>query len=501
MNATGKSLIAGEWVGAQGQNTFYGFHPASNTHSDIRVYCVTPEQVEAAAVEAAYAFPQYRRLEAAQRADFLEEIGKQIMALGNQLIETTQLETGLPQARLENERGRTVNQLNLFAQQIRSRNVSVKEAEQPDRQPLPKPKTQLSELPVGPVAVFGASNFPYAFSTAGGDTASALAAGCPVIVKGHPAHPLTGELTARAIQKAMEICNIPNGVFSLLQGYEPAISHQLVAHRAIKAVGFTGSHAVGMSLQKTINSREEMIPLYGELGSVNPQVILPGADEERQIQLAQTLSQSLLMSNGQLCTSPGVWFVPQENTPFVSEAKAQIQKSGSDTLLTPRINESYQTATDALALNDQLANLAMGKLDNAHHAQAKLFKTDMPSFVENEQLQQEVFGPSALIVTYENPAELLQGIDILKGQLAASIYGQETDIVNHQELVEALGYRVGRLIFNQAPTGVEVCETMHHGGPYPSSTDVRYTSVGSHAIDRFLRPICYQNAPDNLMLK
>ena len=499
MNITGQSLIAGEWVGQQGQNTFYAFHPADCSHSKTRIFCVTPEQVNAAAVEADYAFSQYRRFSNLQRADFLEEIGRQILALGEQLLEATHKESGLPFPRLENERARTVNQLNQFAHHLREDTKVVKEAAQPERSPLPKPATELHLLPLGPVAVFGASNFPYAFSTAGGDTASALAAGCPVIVKGHPAHPVTSELTARAILAAMENCDVPKGTFSLIQGYEPAISHQLVAHNAIKAVGFTGSHGVAMSLQKTISNREELIPLYGELGSVNPQLVLPDQSDAKQQELAQTLCQSLLMGNGQLCTSPGIWLIPKECSVLISEAKAIIQKSASDHLLTANIQEGYQSATDTLALNDKLVNLAKGKLDKVHHAQAKLFKTDCETFLVNDQLQQEIFGPCALIVTYTGTDQLLEAVSQLKGQLSASIYGSQQQLAEQGELVEALSYKVGRIAFNQPPTGVEICLTMNHGGPYPASTDVRHTSVGTHAIDRFLRPICYQNAPEQLM--
>ena len=492
MNISGHSYIAGQWQGTD--KVFQAWYPGSDTLSGYQVSNANEEQLNLAVQEAQKAFVLYRRKSAAERAAFLTAIADEILALGDELLSVTHNETGLPLARLQGERGRTMNQLKAFAANLLNPIDSViNESADPDRAPLPKPATSLDALPLGPVAVFGASNFPYAFSTLGGDTASALAVGCPVIVKGHPAHPGTSELMARAIDKAIVACDMPAGVFSLLQTEEVGLSHALVAHSGIKAVGFTGSYQVAMHLQKTIHGRRENIPFYGELGSVNPQLVLPGKAEQDSGVLAEQLCQSLLMGNGQFCTSPGIWLIPESQSDFIQAATDFIGQQDSQTLLTRGIVSAYNKAIEQFKHHDGVTHLAQGKRQQAHHGEGNLFLTRAQNFIQSPELQQEVFGPSALIVTYQNPEELDTLIDQLEGQLTASVHGTAEDIQQYDTLLENLSYKVGRLIYNQMPTGVEVCDSMNHGGPFPASTDVRSTSVGTMAYKRFVRPICYQN--------
>lgn len=499
MQLTGQSLILGQWLGNTSQTSFNAFSPSQHKHLDSSFYNVTDEQLALATKGASEAFKQYRQTSEQQRAEFLDTIAEEILKLGGDLLEITAEETALPHERLMGERMRTVNQLHAFAEGLRSPIDSpIEDTADPERQPLPKPATLLKTLPLGPVAVFGASNFPYAFSTLGGDTASALAAGCPVIVKGHPAHPGTGELMAKAVERAIQRCKMPAGVFSMLQSQDPDLSHALVKDPAIKAVGFTGSLNVATLLQQSINQRQEPIPFYGELGSINPQIVLPHKTETAATDIAQQLCQSLMMGNGQFCTSPGIWLVPADAEQFFAAAKESMIAQNSGPLLTPGILNNYKAQTQELLSNQQLTLVAQGKNGPNFHAVPHLFSVKGQDFIQDKKLHEEVFGPCALIVTYHTQEELLEIIESLTGQLTASIHATETDLQQSSELIESLGYKVGRLIFNQMPTGVEVCASMNHGGPYPSSTDIRSTSVGLTALRRFQRPICYQNLPDSL---
>lgn len=497
---TGKSLIAGNWIAEDLQPVFTAFAPLENQPLELTFTNATTENVTQACLAAENAFTLFGNASAKVRARLLTTISEQIMALGQELIETTHNETGLPLARLEGERGRTVNQLNAFANLLLNPiEAEISDEADSTRQPLPKPATVLKYLPLGPVAVFGASNFPYAFSTAGGDTASALAAGCPVVVKGHPAHPATSELIAKAISRAIDMCDLPQGIFSLLQSSDPCISHQLVQEPAIKAVGFTGSFAVAKLLQQSINQREEMIPLYGELGSVNPQVILKGKVESDSQLMAESLTQSLMMGNGQFCTSPGLWFVPENDHGFIEHLKAFVGEQSSATLLTQGIGGAFDKGVEQISQLKGVSNIALGNRAANFHANICINRVDAEDFLNEPALQEEIFGPFALVVTYKSEAQLLTCIQQLKGQLTASVHGTEADLRQSKELSMSLAHRVGRLIFNQMPTGVEVCHSMNHGGPYPASTDVRSTSVGSFAIKRYQRPICYQNMPSYLL--
>lgn len=493
MILTGKSLIAGEWCAGSQADVFHAYAPIEDDYLPEPFYNATDSMVEEAAQRAGAAFIPFAETSRAERATFLDTIAEEILNLGPQLIEITSKETGLPQARLEGERGRTVNQLKLFAHYLRNGNDnSITEEADLNRTPLPKPATQLTYLAVGPVAVFGASNFPYAFSTAGGDTASALAAGCPVIVKGHPAHPGTSELTAQAIDKAIKRCGLPCGVFSLLQSAQRDLSHRLVTHPIIKAVGFTGSFTVASSLISSMDNREERIPFYGELGSINPQVIFPNKAQQEGETLAQQLVQSLTLGQGQFCTNPGVWFVPASASKLIETAAELVKNTPSGPLLTQNITRSYRSATEALGKMAGVDVLAQAPLSQLHHVGAQLFKTSADVFVTTPELHEEVFGPSGLIVTYEDQQQLTKLINGLEGQLTASLLATEQDLVDANGLITQLKYKIGRLIYNQMPTGVEVCYSMNHGGPFPASTDVRSTSVGTEAMSRFLRPLCTQ---------
>lgn len=501
MPITGKNLIAGEWSG-DFTNGFSAINAVKNeAMSEVYADASTAE-VEQAIVRANDAFTSYSQLSGKKRAEFLRSIGEQIIALGDELVDMACAETGLPAARIQGERGRTVGQLNLFADLVeRGEYQAVVDLADANRQPLPKPETRLGYLPLGVVGVFAASNFPLAFSTAGGDTASALAAGCPVVMKAHAAHPGTAELVAQAISKAISICQIDAGVFSLLQGKNYAIASQIVCHPLVKAVGFTGSERVGMILQQQINQRAEPIPFYGELGSVNPQFIMAGKLAESATEIAQGLVASMLMGQGQFCTSPGLWLYVEndDSKAFEKAASEAVTQTQAGVMLTPGIAASYQSAVSAFNTLENVQLLAQGQAGAAHFCQAALFATDFETFKNNHELQEEVFGACALIVRLRDFKQMKELVTLLKGNLTASIHATDSDLAESADIASALAHKVGRLIYNQMPTGVEVCASMNHGGPFPASTDLRTTSVGSEAIKRFQRPICYQNMPKALL--
>jgi NADP-dependent aldehyde dehydrogenase len=512
MTITGKNLIAGEWSG-ETSNGFTAMNAVANTPMAEKFADATTAEIDQAIVKANQAFSSFSQLSAERRATFLRTIGEQIVALGDDLVEMACAETGLPAMRIQGERGRTVGQLNLFADLLdKGEYQAVIDHADADRQPLPKPETRLGYLPLGVVGVFAASNFPLAFSTAGGDTASALAAGCPVVMKAHAAHPGTAELVAQAISKAIEICGIDAGVFSLIQGKNYAIASQIVSHPLVKAVGFTGSERVGMILQSHIYQRVEPIPFYGELGSVNPQYILANKLATETATIAQGLVGSLMMGQGQFCTSPGLWVIIDDQAEkgssayqqFAEVAAAEIAKTAAGVMLTPAMASGYQTTIKEWKNVPDVELLAQGQSaeqGQEHFCQAALFSTNLATFAANPILQEEVFGSSALIVRCENFEQMMQFTQILKGNLTASIHANAEDLSAAQQVALAVAHKVGRLIYNQMPTGVEVCASMNHGGPFPASTQIRTTSVGSEAIKRFQRPICYQNMPNELLPK
>lgn len=506
MTITGKNLVAGQWSG----DTTDGFTAFNaTTHEVIPTHFAdaTEAEINTAINQASEAFVSYSQLSPEKRANFLRTIGEQIIALGDELVDTATAETGLPAMRIQGERGRTVGQLGLFADLLENGEYdAVIDLADEQRQPLPKPDTRLGFLPLGVVAVFGASNFPLAFSTAGGDTASALAAGCPVIMKAHTAHPATAELIAQAILSAIAICDIDTGVFSLLQGENYGISTQIVTHPKIKAVGFTGSERVGMILQSQINQRPEPIPFYGELGSINPQYVLPNKLAEDGQNIAQGLVASLMMGQGQFCTSPGVWVVigkeeDESLQTFIDASIQSLSEQAAGVMLTPAMCQSYNQAIKARENLPGVSLLAKGLSGREQDCSAALFITDFTTYQQTPALHEELFGFSALIVRCDNFSQMMQLTQQLSGNLTASIHALDADIELASTLAQTLAHKVGRLIYNQMPTGVEVCASMNHGGPFPASTNSRTTSVGSEAIKRFQRPICYQNMPQALLPK
>lgn len=438
-----------------------------------------------------------------ERAGFLEAVAENIGAIGDDLIATAMAETGLPRARLEGERGRTMGQLRLFAEVVRQGDWidATIDPALPDRTP-PRADLRRMNLALGPVAVFGASNFPLAFSVAGGDTASAFAAGCPVVVKGHPAHPGTGELVARAVRAAAAARRLPAGVFAYLPGTTHALGAALVGDPRIKAVGFTGSRAGGLALMRIAQQRPEPIPVYAEMSSINPVVLLPGALAARAEALGQAFVQSLTLGAGQFCTNPGVVvaLAGPDLDRFVAAAAAALAESRPAVMLTPGIHASYERGVDALAGHAAVQPLARGRVgEGVNQGCGALFQTTAEAFVADPALSHEVFGAASVIVRCRDLAEMARVLAGLEGQLTATLQHEAGDEAAAARLLPILQSRAGRVLANGWPTGVEVTHAMVHGGPYPSTSDGRSTSVGSLAIARFLRPVCFQDIPDALL--
>ena len=462
------------------------------------------DDVASACAAAEAAFPVYRQTDSEQRAVFLECIAEKIVALGEPLIDVVMRESGLPRARLEGERGRTVGQLRLFAEELRSgrwQGIRVDPA-LPDRTPLPRPDLRMRKIPVGPVAVFGASNFPLAFSTAGGDTASALAAGCPVIVKGHPAHPETSLLVAGVVEAAVKACDLPDGVFSHIAGPGNAVGEALVSDPRIAAVGFTGSRAGGLAILKRAQVRPVPIPVYAEMSSINPVILLPNILDERAAALGTEFVASLTMGAGQFCTNPGL--VVAVDGPglddFIAAAISAMVGVEAAPMLSEGISEAYRRGVEALAARSDVRTIARGRTGEGPRSYpAALFSTDAASFLADATLGDEVFGATSLIVRCRDESDLAAVLVALEGQLTATLHMAETDLSLAARLMPVLELKAGRILVNGWPTGVEVSHAMVHGGPYPASSDARSTSVGSLAIDRFLRPVCYQNLPEALL--
>ncbi len=493
----GKHLIAGQWVGADER-----FHSAPASGAPQAFSAGTEDLVNTACEAAEAAFVAFSATSRADRAAFLNKIADEIDARGDALTEIGTQETGLPEARLQGERGRTVGQLRLFASHILSGEYLDRhhDAALPDRAPLPRPDLKLVQRPVGPVAVFGASNFPLAFSTAGGDTASALAAGCPVVVKGHEAHPGTTEIVSDAIKAAVEACGLPAGVFSMVHGGSHAVGGALVKHPLIKAVGFTGSLRAGRALFDLCAARSEPIPFYGELGSVNPVFVLPEALAARGTQIAQGWAGSLTMGAGQFCTNPGivVALAGSEADGFAEAAGAALTDSPAQTMLTEGIAEAYRSGRDGIAAAPGVEPVLTTE-SSARSVTPDVYRTDAATWLANAALGHEVFGPLGLIVTAADEAEMLAMAQALEGQLTCTLQMDSGDTALAAQLVPILERKAGRILANGFPTGVEVAEGMVHGGPYPASTNFGATSVGTMAIRRFLRPVCYQNMPDALV--
>lgn len=494
---TGKHLIAGTWVA--GSEVF----SSSPVTGEPRQFAAGgPAEVDAAVKAAEAAFAAYAATSREERAVFLERIATEIEARGAEITEVATAESALPTARLEGERGRTTGQLRLFAAEIRKgAYLDVrKDAALPDRAPLPRPEIRLIQRPIGPVAVFGASNFPLAFSTAGGDTASALAAGCPVVVKGHPAHPGTGELVAQAIDAAIKACGMPAGVFSLIQGPSRELGEALVRHPLIKAVGFTGSLGGGRALFDLCASRPEPIPFFGELGSVNPVFVLPAAHAARGEAIAKGWAGSLTMGVGQFCTNPGLVLVMDGAgaDAFIATAEAALRDVAPQTMLTDGIASAFAAGAEKIAATGAATARLAGSCP-ARQAAPHLFETTGEQLLANPALTHEVFGPLGIVVRVKDKAELARIAESFEGQLTVTLQMDDGDVELAASLMPVLERKAGRILANGFPTGVEVCDAMVHGGPYPASTNFGATSVGTMAIRRWLRPVSYQNLPEALL--
>ncbi|MFM0617456.1 aldehyde dehydrogenase (NADP(+)) [Paraburkholderia nemoris] len=452
------------------------------------------------------AFDSYRNTPPGVRANFLEAIAENIVALGETLVLRACAETGLPRARIEGERGRTVAQLRLFASRARGGDGIDARIDRPlpERQPLPRADIRMQRIAVGPVAVFGASNFPLAFSVAGGDTASALAVGCPVVVKAHPAHPGISELVGRAIQAAVQAHGLPEGVFSLLFDDGFVAGAALVAHPAIKAVGFTGSRRGGVALMKIAAARAEPIPVYAEMSSINPVFLFPGALAARGKELAIGFVESLTLGVGQFCTNPGLVLGVAGTAfeQFREDAAALLATRSAGVMLTPGIAAAYAGSIDRL--NDHPVARGAGRGEGeggaaSARAQAALYAVDADNLLADASLGEEVFGPCALLVACRDVVQMREVAEHFEGQLTATLQFDEADDNAARTLLPVLERKAGRIVANGWPTGVEVCDAMVHGGPYPATSDGRSTSVGTAAIERFLRPVCYQNLPQALL--
>ncbi len=500
MELHGKNILGRE-VSRLGHLTYQAFNPLMGKFLDTFFYEATPEEIHRALELAHQAFPYYHRRSAEEIAVFLEKIAEEIAGLGDQLIEIAQAETALPPDRLAGERARTLNQIRMFASLVREGSwvqASIDRA-QPERKPVPKPDLRRMLIPIGPVVVFGASNFPLAFSVAGGDTASALAAGNPVIVKVHPAHPGTSELVARAITKASGKAGLPAGVFSMIHGSGPDAGLMLVRHPLTRAVGFTGSLRAGRALFDAAAQRPDPIPIYAEMGSVNPVFVLPGALHDRCESIAEGLKQSVTLGVGQFCTCPGLVVGTEDGsmTRFVETLARLFAASRPATMLYPGILRAFEAGVDRFSRIPGVTVTRSSLRPDSHKTEAAptLFWTAGETFLKCPGLSDEVFGPSTLIVRCSNREELEKVARGLQGQLTATIHGTSEDLAEFKGLVALLEDKAGRLIFNGFPTGVEVCPSMHHGGPYPATTNTGFTSVGTAAIQRFARPVCYQNFP------
>ncbi|WP_338581742.1 aldehyde dehydrogenase (NADP(+)) [Pseudomonas sp. MAG733B] len=462
---------------------------------------VTVDEVDAAAQAAATAYPTFRNLPATRRAEFLEAIAAQLDALDDEFVTLVCRETALPAARIQGERARTSGQMRLFAQVLRRGDFYAARIDRalPERQPMPRVDLRQYRIGVGPVAVFGASNFPLAFSTAGGDTAAALAAGCPVVFKAHSGHMATAEQVADAIIRAAEQTDMPKGVFNMIYG--AGVGEALVRHPAIQAVGFTGSLKGGRALCDMAAARPQPIPVFAEMSSINPVLLLPEALRVRGEKIAAELLASVVQGCGQFCTNPGLVIAVRspESTAFIARLSQLMAEQPAQTMLNAGTLASYEKGVRALLEHPGVTHLA-GQEQHGKQAQPQLFTADVSLLLEGDPLlQEEVFGPTTIIVEVADKVELRQALDSLHGQLTATLIGEAQDLHTHADLLVLLEQKVGRVLFNGYPTGVEVCDAMVHGGPYPATSDARGTSVGSLAIERFLRPVCYQNCPDELL--
>ena len=500
---TGKNYI-GNKISAKGKTTYTTTNPKLNTENEWIFTEATEAEVDAAAQLATEAFAVYKHKTDKERSFFLRAIGEEIEALGQELIDAYTTESGLPKGRALGERGRTIGQLNAFASLLEQGDwvQATIDSGDPNRTPAPKPDLRKMQIAVGPVAVFGASNFPFAFSTAGGDTASALASGCPVIVKSHPMHAATGELVSLAIIKAAQKTGMPDGVFSNLNSKGISVGEQLVNHPAIKAVGFTGSIKAGKALCTIAANREEPIPVYAEMGSINPVVMLPEALKVNAELWAQKYAGSINMGAGQFCTNPGLilGIASEALDTFGKHLATYLDEQAASCMLHPNIHSAYETGKQKMLDASETEVLAVKlSTEGANDGKPTLVKVNGDAFLANTELHTEVFGPFSMLVVCESKEQLVEILNTLEGQLTGSLIGEPSEVANYNEVIDALRSKVGRILFNGVPTGVEVCPAMHHGGPFPASSDSKFTSVGKDAIYRWVRPVSYQDWPQELL--
>jgi len=496
--------FVGTSTSRQGPASLRGVDPETGRELEPAYADATAAEIDCAMGLAASAQRSLEDVDRDARAAFLERVAGEIEALGDALLERAAAETGLGVARLAGERGRTVGQLRLFAELVREGSwldLRIDHAD-PGRAPVPKPDVRRRQIALGPVVVFGAGNFPLAFSVAGGDTASALAAGCPVVVKGHPNHPGTSELVARAVVRAVVACGLPEGTFSLLHGRSVDVGLALVRHPLARAVGFTGSFRGGKALFDAAAGRPEPIPVFAEMGSVNPVFLLPRALAERADAIVAGLAGSITLGAGQFCTNPGVLVVPAgaAGDRLLTALGAALDASAAGTLLHAGIRAGYDqglTRWQEAAGVEQWTTA--GETAGACQARPALFEVDAATFVARPELREEVFGPASLAVRCRSKDEVLAVAEAVGGQLTATLHATAEDFVEYHRLIGVLEKKAGRLVVDAYPTGVEVCPAMHHGGPFPATTDARATSVGTAAIARFLRPVCYQGFPPQLL--
>ncbi|GAA5657996.1 alpha-ketoglutaric semialdehyde dehydrogenase 2 [Brucella sp. NBRC 13694] len=493
----GQHLIAGEWVAGE---TTFASTPATGPSHEFAVG--TPPLVARACEAAEDAFWTYGYTSREERALFLEAIADEIEARAAAITEIGTQETGLPTGRLEGERGRTTGQLRLFANHIRKADYLDRRVDEalPDRKPAARPEIRLMQRPIGPVAVFGASNFPLAFSTAGGDTAAALAAGCPVVVKGHSAHPGTGEIVADAIQAAIAKTGMPKGVFSLIQGGDRKVGEALVTHPLIKAVGFTGSLGGGRALFNLCAQRPEPIPFFGELGSVNPMFLLPEAMKARASSLGEGWAGSLTMGAGQFCTNPGIAVVidGSEADSFVQSTRSALEKVAPQVMLTDGIAKAYHDGKAHFDSRNSVTPVLTTE-SKGREASPNLYETTGEAFLGDHTIGEEVFGPLGVVVRVKSVDDMVHLAKGFEGQLTATLHMDKDDAADARKLLPVLERKAGRVLANGFPTGVEVVDSMVHGGPYPASTNFGATSVGTMSIRRFLRPVSYQNIPADVL--
>ncbi|WP_144057299.1 aldehyde dehydrogenase (NADP(+)) [Novipirellula maiorica] len=495
----GKQLIGADSSATNAQ-TFVATHSGTGALLDPPFHEANAEEIDLAMTLASESANIFANTSFETRAKLLEAIADGLMDAGEALLDRCHAETALPMTRLIGERARTVNQTRLFAEMIREGSwVEAKvDHGDADRTPAAKPDVRSMLISIGPVVVFGASNFPLAISVAGTDTTTAFAAGCPVVCKAHPAHPGTCEMIGNIIRDAIKAVGLPPGIFSLLQGRSHEVGHALVEHPATAAVAFTGSLAGGRALFDTANRRRNPIPVYAEMGSINPVFVLPGAIEERSEQIAQAFIGSLTMGVGQFCTNPGLILIPtgDQGDQLTQSIAEHAAAAAPGTMLHSGIHDAFNEGVARIKQTDgvQMLSQASGPSDQAC---CSIAVTDVATLQREHSLLEEIFGPCSTIVRYDNASEMLEVAQALEGQLTATLHGSDNELSEHQPLIEALQQKVGRLIFNGFPTGIEVCHAMVHGGPYPATSDAHFTSIGPAAIKRFTRPLCFQDFPND----